>query len=118
MPTVSVKERNLDGTATDNDEVAIEAEIGKTVYEEIEGHGHKLPHGCLNGACGACRMVVLKGEQLLSAPDEKELKTLEIIFKNYQNKFGEGALKGKIIRLSCQSKFIEEDGEIEIVPAP
>ncbi len=118
MPTVSVKKQNLDGSPSDEVEVVVEAGLEKTIYEEIEDHGHKLPHGCLNGACGACRMVVLKGEELLAPPNEKETKTLSIIFKNYKNKWGEDFLKGKTIRLSCQSKFIEVDGEVEVAPAP
>jgi len=118
MPTVSVQEINQDGTPSKKDELMIEVGVGKTIYEEIMPHGHKFPHGCLNGVSGACRMIVLKGDQFLSPPSEKELKTLQIIFKNYQNKFGEEALKGKIIRLSCQSKFIEDDGELEIITAP
>jgi len=117
MPTVSVKEINIDGTPSNKDEIIIEVGPEKTIYEGIEHHGHKLPHGCLNGACGACRMIVLKGAQFLSPPSEKELKTLQIIFKNYKNKFGEEALKGKIMRLSCQSKFVEDNGKIEIMPA-
>lgn len=118
MPTVSVKEKNKDGLVSKEVEVVLEVQMGETLYDEIAAHGHKLPHGCLSGSCGACRMVVLKGEQFLSPPSEKEIQTLKNIFSNYRQKFGDSFIENKIIRLSCQSKFIDEDGDLEIVSAP
>jgi ferredoxin len=118
MPTVSVKKQNQDGSPSNEIDIIVEARKNQTVYDEIESHGHKLPHGCLNGSCGACRMVVLNGRECLSIPEEKETKTLEIILRNYKNKFGESFLLDKEIRLSCQTKFIDDKGKVEIVPAP
>ncbi len=118
MPTVSVKKQKHDGSPSEDVDVVIEAKVGQTVFDELEAHGHKLPHGCLGGSCGACRMIVLKGSEFLASPDQKETKTLNIVSQNLKNKFGENYLNDKVIRLSCQTKFIEEDGEIEIVPAP
>jgi CDP-4-dehydro-6-deoxyglucose reductase len=31
------------------------AEAGETILEAATMHGHKLPHGCGDGACGLCK---------------------------------------------------------------
>ncbi len=38
------------------------AEAGETILEAAGKHGHKLPHGCGDGACGMCKGNVLQGE--------------------------------------------------------
>jgi CDP-4-dehydro-6-deoxyglucose reductase, E3 len=37
------------------------AEAGETILEAATRHGHKLPHGCGDGACGLCKGNVLQG---------------------------------------------------------
>jgi CDP-4-dehydro-6-deoxyglucose reductase, E3 len=37
------------------------AEAGETILEAATKHGHKLPHGCGDGACGLCKGNVLQG---------------------------------------------------------
>ena len=37
------------------------AEAGETILESATKHGHKLPRGCGDGACGMCKGNVLQG---------------------------------------------------------
>ncbi len=37
------------------------AEAGETILEAATRHGHNLPRGCGDGACGLCKGSVLKG---------------------------------------------------------
>ena len=37
------------------------AEPGETIMEAARRHGHKLPSGCNDGACGMCVGYVLQG---------------------------------------------------------
>lgn len=37
------------------------AETGETIIEAAKRHGHNLPLGCADGACGLCKGSVLQG---------------------------------------------------------
>jgi CDP-4-dehydro-6-deoxyglucose reductase len=37
------------------------AEAGETILEAARRHGHQLPYGCNDGACGMCKGNVLHG---------------------------------------------------------
>lgn len=37
------------------------AKAGETILEAATRHGHKLPRGCGDGACGLCKGHVLQG---------------------------------------------------------
>lgn len=37
------------------------AEAGETILEAAARHGHQLPRGCGDGACGMCKGNVLQG---------------------------------------------------------
>ena len=43
----------------DND--TFTAEAGETIMEAAKKHGHNLPLGCADGACGLCKGSVLQG---------------------------------------------------------
>ena len=43
------------------DNLTFIAEAGETILEAATKHGHKLPHGCGDGACGLCKGNVLQG---------------------------------------------------------
>lgn len=115
MPTVSVKNIN------DNEELDAENEAEFTVseeqilYDELESQDYKLPHGCLAGSCGSCRVWVIEGEDQLSPPSPIELNTLEAIKLTYAETRGEAYLQGRTIRLSCRAR-IKGSGKIIIAP--
>src|SRR5690606_21364619 len=101
MPTVSV---TIEGQLKE-----IEVEEGKTLYDELEKRGVVLPHGCLAGSCGSCKVEVLAGAQNLAPPSAIEANTLASITEN----LGAEKVAGKTIRLSCRAKV---KGDVTIRP--
>jgi ferredoxin len=104
MPTVSIKNENKQ----------FEVKEGSIIFDALEDQGHSLPHGCLAGSCGACRVKVTKGAELLQMPSEIEKGTVEAIKVNYQRIHGPDFLKDDTLRLSCRAKVLG-DIEIEII---
>lgn len=104
MPTVSIKNVNK----------SFEVAEGSTIFDALEDKGYELPHGCLAGSCGACRIVVTKGEEYLQMPSEIEKNTLEALKVNYQRIHGPDFLNDKTLRLSCRAKLFG-DIEIEVI---
>lgn len=88
MPTVLVN--NISYTVTE----------GAILYDELERQNLILPHGCLAGSCGACKVEIIAGAKNLSAPGAVELDTLSHI------KDGD-----KILRLACRAKVL---GDVSI----
>ncbi len=72
----------------------------QTIFDELEKQGLQLPHGCLAGSCGACKVEIIAGAENLSTPSAVELDTISSL------KDG-----NKIIRLSCRAKIT---GDVEI----
>ena len=106
MPKVSLEE--------DNSTTAYEAEEDEIIYHALERQGKKLPHGCLAGSCGSCRIIVLKGESNLKDPGHIESDTIRHLKETYVEKYGEGFIKNKTTRLSCRAKILKN--EITIKP--
>ncbi len=106
MPKVSLEEDNITST--------YEAEEDEIIYHALDRHGKKLPHGCLAGSCGSCRIIVLNGESNLKDPGYIETDTIRHLKESYQEKYGEDFLKNKTIRLSCRAKILKN--EIKIKP--
>lgn len=91
MPTVLVKALS----PNENDQ-KFDVESGKLLYDELERQGLTLPHGCLAGSCGSCRIEILEGAENLSQPGAVESDTISHLKTNYP--------PNKIIRLSCRAK--------------
>lgn len=98
MPTVLVKP-----ISPNEKELKFEVESGRLLYDELERQGFILPHGCLAGSCGSCRIEILKGAENLSNAGAVESDTIAHIKENYP--------VNKIIRLSCRAKV---NGDITI----
>lgn len=79
-------------------------ETGQLLYDELERQGLILPHGCLAGSCGSCRIHVANGLEFLSPMGVIETDTVNSIKDLYPN---------KNVRLSCRAKV---HGNIEITP--
>jgi ferredoxin len=73
---------------------------GGILYDELEKQKIIVPHGCLAGSCGACKVEVIAGAENLSAPGAVESDTLLHL------KSG-----NKILRLACRAKV---QGDINI----
>jgi ferredoxin len=104
MPRVSIEGKT--------DSYNLEEE--ELVYDGLERQGLELPHGCLAGSCGACRIEILEGTECLKDPSAIEQNTLESIKENYEKNNGAGSLDGKNIRLACRARILS--GEIKIKP--
>lgn len=111
MPTVSVKKKNANGTASTENETQITCGSGEGLWQALEKQGFKLPSSCLKGFCAACRVEVISGAENLSSPSQDELETIAIYTKNKSPT----EIQGKTIRLSCQAK-VEGQGNVEVIP--
>ncbi len=94
MPTVSLKDTNK----------TFEVKEGEILYDALFDRGHELPHGCLSGSCGACRVEVLEGSLNLQKAGVIETDTVACLKQEFTQLYGEDFVKGKEIRLACRAK--------------
>lgn len=86
----------------------VEASAGSTLLDAALDHGVDLPHECGgNCACTTCHVLVRKGGERLSPPEETESDRLAT---------AEG--RTPMSRLACQTLFYGGDVTVEIVGAP
>ncbi len=105
MPTVSIKSLNKQ----------FEVNKNEIIYDALERQGHELPHGCLAGSCGACRIEILEGAENLEPASSMEENTIGALKTNYERLHGRGSAANKIIRLACRAK-LNGDGDLVIEP--
>jgi ferredoxin len=110
MPTVLLVKHLESGEV---EEKKLEVEEGEVVFDQLDQKGETLPHGCLAGSCGSCRINVIEGAESLKEPSAVEQDTLKTICETYREKYGEDFLKDKNIRLSCRARIL---GDIKITP--
>ncbi|MBA2405785.1 MAG: (2Fe-2S)-binding protein [Bdellovibrionales bacterium] len=103
MPIVSI--RDTDKT--------FDVKEGEILYDSICDRGYELPHGCLSGSCGACRVEVLEGKENLIPAGVIENNTIEALKDEFKKVHGEEFLINKEIRLSCRAKVT---GDVTIRP--
>lgn len=103
MPRVSIKDTTKS------------FEVGKDeiLYDSLYDRGEELPHGCLSGSCGACRVEVTAGKDNLQAPGVIEQNTIEALRDEFSQTHGPDFVKDKEIRLSCRAKVL---GDVTIIP--
>lgn len=106
MPTVLVKAF----TPNEKDQ-KFEVDQGKILFDELERQGLLLPHGCLAGSCGSCRIEILEGAENLSPLGAVETDTVESIKNTYCETNRAELVVNKNIRLSCRAKVL---GDIKI----
>lgn len=99
MPKVSI---------TDTNQVA-EIPENSVLYDALSSEGIQLPHGCLSGSCGACRIEILTPSSL-EAPGAVEKDTIEALNEERKN----AGLEAIEIRLSCRAK-IKSDTKIKLI---
>lgn len=109
MPSVSICEKDEENSS----EKCVSLENQCVLFDGLDNQGITLPHGCLAGSCGSCRIEVLEGEENLSPPSAVERDTLSHIRDEYEEKYGKEFLEGKTIRLSCRAKIL---GNVKIRP--
>lgn len=103
MPMVSIKDTNK----------TFEVNEGDIIYDSLSDRGETLPHGCLSGSCGACRVEIVQGKENLQAPGVIEQNTIDALKEEFIASKGPDYVKSKEIRLSCRAKVL---GDICISP--
>jgi ferredoxin len=103
MPIVSIKDTNL----------TFEVPEGEILFDALNERGHKLPHGCLSGSCGACRIEVCAGKENLQEPSVVEENTICALKDEYIKNQGQDFIRNREIRLSCRAKV---RGDVTITP--
>lgn len=103
MPIVSIK-----GTSQ-----VFEVKEGEILYDSLYDRGYELPHGCLSGSCGACRVEIVSGKENLQAPGVIEQNTVDALKVEFSETKGADFIKEKEIRLSCRAKVV---GNVTIDP--
>lgn len=103
MPRVSIADT----------EKVFEIKEGGILYDSLCDQGEELPHGCLSGSCGACRIEVITGKDNLQAPGVIETNTLESLREEFIQKRGPESIEGKTIRLACRAKVL---GDVSFKP--
>lgn len=103
MPIVSIK-----GTSQ-----VFEVKDGEILYDSLCDRGFELPHGCLSGSCGACRVEVVSGKDNLQPPGVIEQNTIDALKAEFSETKGAEFVKEKEIRLSCRAKVV---GDVLIDP--
>ncbi len=119
MPKVRVMACDSDGKALG--EVAFEARVahGKVLFEELDAAGHQLPHGCLAGSCGSCRVNILQGGELLAPPSVIEADTIKSVCANYRERNGGDGPSEAKVRMACRTKVASDadvGGVVVLVP--
>ncbi len=94
MPIVSIKDT----------EKVFEVNEGEILYDSLYDRGYSLPHGCLSGSCGACRIEVITGKENLLPAGIIEQNTIDALRDEFSQQYGENFIKDKEIRLSCRAK--------------
>lgn len=89
-----------------------EVNDGEVLYDALYDRGVTLPHGCLSGSCGACKVEVLEGKENLQAPGVIEANTIEAVKEEYKVTHGDEFL-AKEVRLSCRARV---KGDVCIKP--
>lgn len=102
MPRVSIPDTNQ----------SFEVNDGEVLYDALYDRGLELPHGCLSGSCGACKVEIIAGKENLQAPGVIESNTIEAIKEEYKATHGEEFL-AKEVRLSCRARV---KGDISFKP--
>lgn len=91
----------------------VEIATESIIYDALADKGIELPHGCLSGSCGACRIHVELGIENLTPAGAIESNTIEAIHEEYRKTQSADFLVGKNIRLSCRARIL---GDVTILP--
>ena len=79
------------------------------LHDALDTQGYKLPHGCLAGSCGACRVEVINPDALHPA-GAVEQNTIDALNEERV----QSGLQPLVIRLSCRAK-VKDDVEIKLI---
>lgn len=95
------------------DNQVFEVNEGEILYDSLCDRGMELPHGCLSGSCGACRIEIIEGRENLMKPGVVELDTIESLKDEFKSTYGEDFVNSTEIRLACRAKVL---GDVKVKP--
>lgn len=102
---IKMLELGPQGEAIDDSAHTYSLEEESTLFEQMSEQGEVLPHGCLSGSCGSCRILVTEGADNLSPAGTVESDTIQSLEEHYRAQNGDEFLKKGKIRLSCRAKI-------------
>ena len=86
-----------------NKGVACEAEAGISILDAALDFKVPIYHTCGgNASCSTCRVIILKGQENISSPDDVELQVLDAF--DLEDPY----------RLGCQTHILQGEVEVEI----
>ncbi len=97
MHTVLFRDEN-------GNEKTFELEDNEIIYDGLAERHLELPHGCLSGSCGSCKVLICEGADHLSPPRTVEADTIAHVTETYKKLHGEKVFKGYPLRLSCRAR--------------
>jgi ferredoxin len=83
-----------------------ELNTDEILYDGLEERGEILPHGCLSGSCGACRVEIHQGAENLDPIGFIEQNTVDSIKQYIVERKLDDEIEAKTIRLSCRAKVL------------
>jgi ferredoxin len=86
-----------------DDNIIAHTSVGKSLREIARKSGASMEFGCRVGDCSTCIAKVLRGKELLTPINDKELLVLQVL-----------GTEDDSFRLMCQCSINAEEGEIEI----
>ena len=89
MPRVSYTDQNQE----------FELKSGDIIYDGLIDQGLDLPHGCLSGSCGACRIEIISGTENLEVASFIEKNTLQGLKDEFK------LASDFPLRLACRTKI-------------
>lgn len=84
---------------------SFEIENESILYNALSDQGFELPHGCLSGSCGACRLEILEGKENLKPATLIEQNTIDAIKGEHP--------ECETIRLGCRVRVL---GDVTVKP--
>ncbi len=115
MPTVSVVELDKELNEVENTCKSFEISEGSVIFDAIDDQGLKLPHGCLAGSCGSCKIIVLEGHDTLQKISFVENNTVEAVIKTLSEKEGVPLTTDHHMRLSCRARIGDKPVKIGLL---
>jgi ferredoxin len=86
---------------------------GEVIYDALYDRGEELPHGCLSGSCGACRIEIVQGSENVQTAGLVEQNTIDALKEEFSTTHGAEFVNKTNIRLACRAKIL---GDIQIKP--
>lgn len=95
MPIVSYRDKNQ----------SLKLDENEIIFDGFDNNGQTLPHGCLSGSCGACRVEIIQGEENLKPASSIEQNTIDSIKESNPNYIN------KTIRMACRARVLGNEEE-------